>query len=130
MRTTTVKTTATTRTRVGYSHQSQDKRVFGSVPLSMHLKCGLHSGFRLCDIIWFVTGWHLLLWLKQKNKPTLEFHGPNGYVVKAWDNIYLADKYSFWRDRDEVHYMECPMCKLFQPKPIKVKPCPPGSHGE
>ncbi len=66
------------------------------------LKCGWHSGFRLCDILWFCFFW-----------------APFGLMGE--DNPYRI--WMSKRERHKAQYVECPLCLIIQPKIIKFKKC-------
>ncbi len=67
-------------------------------------KCGRHSGFPWCCIVWYVwpytrLGGHRL--------------SGNRYIWKM--------RYAAWRA--EGDYIECPFCKLRGRKPAPMRPC-------
>jgi hypothetical protein len=73
--------------------------------ISDHIACGRCSGFRWCDIIFFVTVWR---WLWQYVP-----YGKRNYWAQAYHCL----------SRQDVNYVECPLCKLFRPKIRKLRLC-------
>lgn len=74
-----------------------------------NLKCGKHSGFRLCDIIWFS-----FIWIHIYNK--------KDYSLSKFGEFYWIQERKF---RPGTQYISCPICIIFFKyiKPIKLKRC-------
>ncbi len=64
-------------------------------------RCGVHSGYRLCDVLWYCLAW-----------------SPFGlYKFKS--------AYAKWYNRTALlgNGVKCPICAIIKPEPIKSKPC-------
>lgn len=95
--------------------------------IKLHIKCGLHSGFPICCVLWFVFviipifGWmksdniflqirnKFIFWVEQKRKVGLLIN--LSYQDHITKEIYKKQIYSFGR-------IPCPIC-LFFAKDIK-----------
>lgn len=77
----------------------EDQELPKSNYIIQDIKCGLHSGFAPCCILFYITAW---TWLVKK----LGFHG--GPANQRWYPLY--QRYFDWY---KVDYIMCPLCKIF-----------------
>jgi len=64
-----------------------------------YIICGLHSGFRLCDILWFAFAWA---------------------PFDLWHTRY----YKWYESRKRTGGgVKCPLCAILGPIPVKTKRC-------
>ncbi len=70
--------------------------------------CGRHSGFRICDVLWYITGWHYAWRTKDQ-----EFIG--------WYNTQITKRYGSLFMRPQ--YVPCPVCVLLKPRTRRLKKC-------
>ena len=75
------------------------------------IRCGLHSGFRICDIFFFETFWKLFSFHDLYIKNDVKYPWTRRYF--AWINERMG----------KCEYVACPFCVIFKAKPVTVKKC-------
>ena len=77
-------------------------------PWKEHWTCGRHSGFRLCDVLFFMFFWVIY-------REQIEEKAPGQHWFGAW--------YRSVNDKSRGEYIMCPLCLLFNRKPTKIIKC-------
>lgn len=66
------------------------------------IKCGLHSNFRICDILFYITIWKIM------------------WKLQLYRSVYF---YDLLLNIKHTQYIRCPLCILFCPKSKTLKKC-------
>lgn len=66
-----------------------------------HIKCGRHSGFRACDIFFYIFVWRIA-WL----------------FDAKWFFAFYASKFN-----TNTGYIPCPVCILLKRRLVRVRKC-------
>jgi hypothetical protein len=106
---------------LGYMHSGPDPNRVDCHNLSVLLnpkhtlhdiECGLHSGFRWCDVLFFVTGWWALRLYDS-------FFQTNHRTVVKYHELVKKN----YPGSADAEYICCPVCVLLKRKPVKLKKC-------
>lgn len=80
------------------------------------IKCGIHSNFRICDILFFISFWKIvdfidMFWYK-KHTLTIKYH--------KWSDKHVPDR----------GYVACPICVIRKATARNVHECHCGKNKE
>ena len=78
-----------------------------------NIQCGWHSGFRVCDILWYtIAWWPFGLYEGRYGK----WYDKNSRSPRNEDNVVFDEK-------TMPQYVECPICIFLKPKVREKKNC-------